>query len=371
MSLYQSLGMRPIINANATLTKLGGSLMPPEVIQAMNEAAGAFVDLVELQRAVGERIAEMTHNEAAYVTSGAAAGLALATAVCTTCGDPTKVNSLPQLEGLPNEVIVHHTQRNGYDYAVRQTGAQVVEIGTEGEPTTAADLEAAINQRTAAVFWFHGGLTTPNDLPLPDVIAIAHAHHIPVVVDAAAQLPPVTNLWYFTRDLGADLAVFSGGKDLRGPQSSGLMLGRRDLIEAVRLHGNPNQAFGRPMKVGKEEMVGLLAAVERYLNLDHDAREQYCETCVENWNTALNALPGVSAERSFPNEAAQPLPRTLVMLDDSIDRDAVVKALFDGDPAISVAVYQDHDLYLNPFTLEPGQEQIVQDRLLAILNGLE
>ncbi len=370
MSTYTALGLRPIINANATLTKLGGSLMPPEVIAAMNEAAGSFVDLMELQQNVGQRIADLTHNEAAYVSSGAAAGLALSTAVCVTCGDPTAVNRLPHLDGLPNEIIVHRTQRNGYDYAVRQTGAQIIEIGTEGETTSAADLEAAISERTAAVFWFHGGLTTPQDLPLPDVIHVAHAHNIPVVVDAAAQLPPVSNLWYFTQELGADLALFSGGKDLRGPQSSGLMLGRRDLIEAVRLHGNPNQAFGRPMKVGKEEMVGLLAAVERYLNLDHDAREQYCETCVDNWCAALNAVPGVTAERSFPNEAAQPLPRALVTLPFELNRDAIVQALLEGEPAISVATYQDNGLFLNPFTLEPGQEQIVQERLLAILNGL-
>jgi L-seryl-tRNA(Ser) seleniumtransferase len=164
--------------------------------------------------------------------------------------------------------------------------------------------------------------------------------------------------------------VFSGGKDLRGPQSSGLMLGRRDLIEAVRLHGNPNQAVGRPMKVGKEEMLGLLAAVERYLNLDHDARDGYCETTTAQWCAALNALPGVTAERSFPNEAAQPLARCLVTFEPNIDRDTVVKALLDGDPAISVANYQDNGLYLNPMTLEPGQEQIVQERLLAILHGL-
>ena len=367
MSLYQSLGLRPIINANATLTRLGGSLMPPEVLAAMNEAAACFVDLPEMQRAVGQRIAELTRNEAAYVSSGAAAGLALATAVCVAGDDPERVTCFPHLDGLPSEVIIHRTQRNGYDYAVRQTGVQVVEIGRPGQQTQPADLEAAFSSRTAAVFWFHGGLATPDDLPLPEVIAIAHAHNVPVIVDAAAQLPPASNLWYFTRDLGADLALFSGGKDLRGPQSSGLMLGRAGLIEACHIHASPNQGFGRPMKVGKEEMAGLLAAVERYLTLDHTARERYCETTVKNWCAALNTLDGVTAERSFPNEAAQPLPRCLVTLAPGVDRDAVVVALLAGDPAISVATSAAHGIYLNPMTLEPGEEHIVQQRLIDIL----
>src|SRR5262249_4864636 len=174
--------------------------------------------------------------------------------------------------------------------------------------TTPADLEQAIGSRTAAVFWFQGAMTTERDLPLAEVIRIARAHDLPVVVDAAAQLPPVSNLWHFTQ-MGAALAIFSGGKDLRGPQSSGLVWGRRDLVEACRCQGNPNPFIGRPMKVGKEEMLGLLAAVERYLQLDHAAREQYCEDTVRTWCAALNGLPGVAAERSYPNEAGQPLPR--------------------------------------------------------------
>ncbi|MBZ0304262.1 MAG: aminotransferase class V-fold PLP-dependent enzyme [Anaerolineae bacterium] len=370
MSLYESLGIRPVINANATLTRLGGSLMPPEVIQAMSEAAGCFVDLPELQRRVGDRLAKLTHNEAAYVSSGAAAGLVLATAACVTETEAALINRFPDLTGLPNEVIVHHTHRNGYDYAVRQTGVRLVEIGSE-QGTTAAHLEAAITPRTAAVFWFQGTMTTLQDIPLPDVIEIAHRHNIPVIVDAAAQLPPVSNLWHFT-EIGVDLAVFSGGKDLRGPQSSGLVLGRNDLIEACRMHGNPNQAIGRPMKVGKEEMVGLLAAVERYLKLDHEARERDCETMVAEWCEALNSVPGVQAVRDFPNEACQPLPRCLVMLEAKIvgmGRDDIMRALLEGEPAISVAAQGESGIYLNPMTLEPGEAAIVLNRLREILGA--
>jgi L-seryl-tRNA(Ser) seleniumtransferase len=370
MTLYESLGVRPVINAYATLTRLGGSLMPPEVLQAMNEAALHFVDLHELQRRVGERIAELTQNEAAYVSTGAAAGLVLAAAACITGSDPELIHRFPDLTELKNEIIVHHTHRNGYDYAVREIGARIVEIGSAAGATR-ADLERAITPRTAAVFWFQGAMTTPGDLPLPEVIAVAKAHHIRVVVDAAAQLPPVSNLWNFTQ-MGADLAVFSGGKDLRGPQSSGLVLGRRDLIEACRLHGSPNHAVGRPMKVGKEEMAGLLAAVERYLKLDHAAREHYCETTVSDWCAAVNAIPGLSAQRTFPNEAGQPLPRCLITVEPGrlgIERDAIVEQLAAGDPAIIVEPVGEDNIHVNPMTLEAGEEAIILSRLLAVISG--
>jgi L-seryl-tRNA(Ser) seleniumtransferase len=368
MSIYESLGVRPLINASATLTKLGGSIMPPEVVQAMIEASEHFVDLNELQCRVGERIAELTHNEAAYVSSGAAAGLVLATAVCITGNNPELVNRFPNLDGLKNEVIVHKTHRNGYDYAVRQVGVTVIEIGS-ANGTTRDDLLNAISERTAAIFWFQGAMTTPGDVPLRDVVEVAKSRGVPVVVDAAAQLPPVSNLWDFTA-MGVDLAIFSGGKDLRGPQSSGLILGRRDLVEACRMHGNPNPAIGRPMKVGKEEMIGLMTAVERYLKLDHDARERYCESCVTCWNDALNEIEGLSVGRDFPNEAGQPLPRSLITVDSEVlgmTRDDIVRELENGNPAIRVLTNSENGIYLNPMTLEPGQEQIVLERILEII----
>lgn len=370
MSIYESLGVRPLINASATLTKLGGSIMPPEVIEAMVEASQHFVDLNELQCRVGERIAELTRNEAAYVSSGAAAGLVLATAVCITGNDPNLVNRFPNLDGLKNEVIVHKAHRNGYDYAVRQVGVKIVEIG-DANGTTRDDLVKAISDRTAAIFWFQGAMTTPGDVPLPEVIEIAKNYGVPVVVDAAAQLPPVSNLWKFT-EMGADLAIFSGGKDLRGPQSSGLILGRKDLIEACRIHGNPNPAIGRPMKVGKEEMIGLMTAVERYLKLDHQARERYCESCVECWNEALREVDGLSIERDFPNEAGQPLPRSLITIDAEalgMTRDEVARALKTGSPAVAVLTDGEDKFYLNPMTLEPGQEDIILRRVLEIVRS--
>lgn len=368
MSIYDELGVRPVINASATLTRLGGSIMPSEVVAAMVEASKHFVNLDDLQRAVGEKLAELTRNEAAYVATGAAAGLVLATAACVAGTDPAAIARLPDTTGLKNEVIIHKSHRNGYDHAVRQVGVKIVEIGM-ALSTYPWELERAINERTAAIFWFQGAMSGHGDLPLPTVIEIANRHNVPVVVDGAAQLPPVENLWRFT-EMGAALTVFSGGKDLRGPQSSGLVVGRKDLIEAIRVNGSPNHSIGRPMKVGKEEMVGLLTAVKRYLALDHEARASQDEETVAGWCMELNRLPGVHAERSFPNEAGQPLPRAKVVIDArkaSLTRDEVVKQLADGSPAIMVALAGDDGLYLNPMTLEDGEDQVVLDRLLAIL----
>jgi L-seryl-tRNA(Ser) seleniumtransferase len=261
MSSYADLGVRPVINASATLTRLGGSRMPKPVMDAMAAGTEAFVDLVELQRRAGERIAELTSNEACYICSGAAAGIAIAEAACITKGDPAKVAQLPHFDGPPAEIIIHRSQRNGYDHAARQTGARLVEIGM-AHSTQRWELEAAISPRTACVLYFAGDHYATGALPLSDVVEIAHGRGVPVLVDAAAQIPPISALWLYTRELGADIAIFSGGKGLRGPQSSGLVLGKREIVEACYPNGSPNQSVGRPMKVGKEESLGILAAIE-------------------------------------------------------------------------------------------------------------
>lgn len=364
MTDYQSLGIRPVINAFATVTKYGGSLMPPEVIAAMNEAAGAFVDLQQLQGAVGEVIAELTRNEAAYVTSGAAAGIVLAAAASVLYKQPDALKCFPNIAAFNHEAIIIRGQRNPYDYGIQQTGLKYSEING-----SAADLRAAISDRSACVFWFPRGEHREADLTLADVIAIADKRDIPVIVDAAAQLPPVENLWRFS-EMGASLTLFSGGKDLRGPQSSGLMLGRRDFINSIRPISNPNHGLGRPFKVGKEEMMGALAAVERYLQLDHAVRERYCEETVGLFCAALNPLPGVCAERAFPNEAGQPLPRCRVTIDPGAlgkSADDLVADFLSHEPAIAVAPDSDTSFYLNPMTLNPGEELIVRDACLKLL----
>ena len=366
MTNYEALGLRPVISAYATVTKYGGSLMPAEVLDAMNAAANNFIDLAGLQRAVGARIAELTRNEAAYVTSGAAAGVLLAAAACVLRKSPGAEKTFPQLDGLPHEAIVQRHHRNGYDFGVQAIGMRFTEI----EPDLDS-LRAAINERTACIFWFAGTMNTPEDIPLPQLIKVAAAQDIPVIVDAAAQLPPVDNLWRYTQ-LGAALALFSGGKDLRGPQPTGLMLGRSELIERIRPISSPNHGLGRPLKVGKEEMMGLLAAVERYLGLDHAARETYCEDCVALWLAALNPLAGVRAERAFPNEANQPLPWCRVTVDAAaLGRSAheIVAAFLAQEPAIAVSPLNETQFHLNPMTLNPGEEIIVRDACLRVLGG--
>lgn len=368
MSIYQELGVRPLINASATLTKLGGSLMPPEVVAAMVEASKSFIDLHEFQRRIGEKIAEMTHNEAAFVSSGAAGGIAVSIAACVAGTDPAAIDQLPNVTGLKDEVIVHKSHRNGYDHAVRQVGVKLVEIGY-GNSTSEWQLEAAINEKTAAVIWFQGAMTGKGDIPLQRVIDISNAHDVPVIVDGAAQVPPVENLWKWTQ-MGAALAIFSGGKDLRGPQSSGLVLGRKDLIQAITLNAAPNHSIGRPMKVGKEEMAGLYAAVKRYLAMDHEARASQTDEIVAGWCGELNRFDGVNAHRSFPNEAGQPLARAQVHIDaarSGISRDQIVAELMAGSPAIVVSNGGDESIYLNPMTLEDGEEEIVLARLKEIL----
>jgi len=367
MTIYETLGVRRVINASATLTRLGGSLMPPPVVAAMAEASGAFIDLPELQRKVGERIAEMTRNEAAFVSSGAAAGITASVAACIAGTDPELIDAFPYLEGAERtEVIVWHSQRNGYDYAARQTGARLVTIGPED-----GELEEAISTRTACILWFAGAHYARDAMPIEEVVAIAHARGVPVIVDAAAQIPPIANLWHFTRDVGVDIAIFSGGKGLRGPQSSGLVLGRRDLIDACRANSSPNQTIGRPMKVGKEELAGLLAAVEWWLAQDEAAVIAGYEQSVQRWLDGLANTPGVQAERGYPSEAGQPHGRAIIRFGPScpLTRDQIIAALWNRDPRIAVAAIGDNGIALNPQTLEPGEDAVVLDALRAVLAG--
>lgn len=366
---YERLRVKRIVNASATLTRLGGSIMPLEVRQAMVEAGDSFVDVVELQRAVSERIAELTHNEAAYVTSGAAAGLALVTAALITGTDEAKAERLPLPDGPKYDVLIHKSQRFVYDHAIRMVGVNLVEFGVGGGAKL-WELEAAYSERTLAVVFLAGLVNEERALPIEQVVESAHRHQVPVIVDAAAQLPPPENLWRYTRDLGADIVIFSGGKGLRGPQPTGLVLGRKSIVEGIYVNASPNQNIGRPMKVGKEELAGILAAVELYLRQDHQAILQGYEDLVQKFVKAFDGKRrGVSARRDFPSEAGQPYPRARVELDAATlgkSVDDVVNALLDGDPAIAVSADR-RAIYLNPQTLQEGEETIVIRRLSEVL----
>jgi L-seryl-tRNA(Ser) seleniumtransferase len=265
--------------------------------------------------------------------------------------------------------VVHRTHRNGYDQAARQTGACLVEIGEPPSVNRVSDLEAALSARTVCVLYFAGAHFAPGALTLEEVVATAHTRGVPVLVDAAAQVPPVANLWHLTRELGADAAIFSGGKGLRGPQSSGLVLGRRSLVDACIPNGPPNHSLGRPMKVGKEEMLGILAAVEWSLHQDEPALLASYEAMVQRWINGLTGLPGVRVERGYPSEAGQPHGRAIVHLEpgSAIGRTELLDALWAADPRIAVGQVEPDAIALNPQTLEPGEDQIVLDALRRLL----
>jgi D-glucosaminate-6-phosphate ammonia-lyase len=363
--IYGELGVPQIINCATTYTRLGGSTMAPEVAQAMADASQAFVDIGALVEAVGERLAVLTNNEAAYVSNGAAAGLSLATAASVAGEDPALIARLPtDLDGLKSEVVVHRMHRIWYDQAVRNVGVRLIEIGHTYE-TQSWELDAAITERTAAVLFCAGAHLAKNTLPLEFVIERAHARGIPVIVDAAAQVPPVSNLWHFTRDLGADVAIFSGGKNLRGPQNSGLVVGTSEMIRKIRFNGPPNQRFGRSLKVGKETMIGLLRAVQRYVSLDHGAQWREWSQTVERWMTAWSDSGMVS--RSDTNEAGEPIPRVIMRFASQPERDRAVLALLNGDPAIAVVLNDPTSIAFSPHVLLPGQAEIVAAAVPASL----
>lgn len=367
--IYRDLGVEPVINATATVTLLGGSLMRPETLDAIRQASEVFVDLAELEAVVGARIAALTRNEAGFVSGGAAAAMFLATAACMTRDVPDGVLRFADLPQLPDEVIVHRAHRIPYDQAIELARAKLVEIGLP-VGTSARDLEVAFSERTAMIFYLAGGgrQMGPGALALPEVLRIAKARGVPVVVDAAAQIPPVDSLWRYA-EAGADLVIFSGGKGLRGPASTGLILGRADLVARCRSNSAPLQRLGRSMKAGKEDMIGILSAVELYLAEDHEATDRFHEEVVGFVVAWGAARVDVDVTREFPSEAGQPMPRARVSLLGNliIQRDAVIADLLGGRPRIALWPAGDDGLYVNPQTMRPGEEHAIVRRLDEIL----
>lgn len=348
------LGVRPVINANATLTTLGGSLLAPPALKAMIDGAAHFVDLHELRGAVCAKLAELTRNEAAAVTSGAAAAVTLTVAACTT-GES-------RVFPVQAQVVMFRSQRNDYDYGARLTGAGIVEVGPSVD-----ELRMALQRRPVCVLYFAGAHYAAGALPVEEVVPIAREAGVPVIVDAAAQIPPVASLWRFTTELGADLVIFSGGKGLRGPQSTGLILGSRELVERCRSHGSPYHEIGRGMKVGKEELLALLAAVEWTLGQDEETLLAGYERTVTYWLDGLADRTDVQLARGYPSEAGQPHSRALIRPAGPWAPEQLIEALWAGDPRVSVGVVPG-GVALNPQTLEPGEAPLV---LTAVRQALD
>jgi L-seryl-tRNA(Ser) seleniumtransferase len=368
--VYRRIGVEPIINGATTMTYLGGSLMPAEVVEAMRQASESFVDLYELQEAVGRRIAELTRNEAAFVSGGAAAGLFLSAAACMTRDTDDGILDTADLDRLPREFVIHRAHRIPYDAAIKLAGGRLVEIGSEAG-TSEADLTQAMGPRTAGILYVAGAHLAGGVLTLDAVIRFARPLDIPVIVDAAAQLPPAENLWNFS-SAGADLVLFSGGKALCGPASTGLVLGPRRYVERLERNAAPRQRIGRPMKVGKEDLIGILAAVEWYLRQDHAALAERYETIVEHLVAWGRGRGDVTVARDTPGQAGQPTPRALIRLLPLVasHRDRLLAALRAEPPRVELLPEGDDGAYLAPETLVPGEELIVTRRLGALLDEL-
>jgi L-seryl-tRNA(Ser) seleniumtransferase len=367
-NVYEQLGVRTVINAVGTVTTLGGSLMPEAVKQAMEQASRHFVPIHELQAAVGRRIAELTGAEAAFVTAGASAALCLATCAVTAGSDPAKMDQLPDLTGMKSEIIIQRADRNPFDHAFRMVGVKLVEV------ETAADVSRAVSAKTAAFAYVQSHFSLEHQIELGRMIELAHAASLPLILDAAAELPPAENLRKFT-GMGADLVAFSGGKNLHGPQCSGLLLGRKELVEAAYANSSPNNRFGRIAKVGKEEIVGLLTAVELYLRQDHEVQRRERTEMLERLAGQLKGLPTVHTE-FVPNGDFSHSPRLSIQWDEArlgLTVAQMVERLQTGKPSIeasNMAAYRPpwKGLGILPHNLQPGEELIIARRISEILN---
>jgi D-glucosaminate-6-phosphate ammonia-lyase len=359
MTVALHLRGRRVINARGNSTKVGGCVLAPEVIAAMAEAASYYARIEDLQDAASEVIARATGAEAGYVTAGAAASLAMAAAAAIARLDPAAMNRLPDTAGLPNEIVMIRRHRNDYDHALRLAGARIVEVGFgHYEWTFPYEIEASIGPQTAALFYLAND-PVPS-VPLEEFIRIAHAHGLPVIVDASVALPPASNLHAIV-GMGADLVAFSGGKHIQGPQASGILAGRKDLIlsaalqhqdqdvypetwprrnlvEEGRIPGPPHHGIGRPMKVGKEEIVGLVAALELYVRRDFDAEYAGWLRDLDTIVGGLEGLPGIAARRADPEPGSLPqVPIAFVTVDQEragLSAAELINRLSDGDPVI-------------------------------------
>jgi L-seryl-tRNA(Ser) seleniumtransferase len=362
----RELGVEPIINAGGMQTMFTGTLMLPEVVRAIEAMSHQFVRLNELHDAVGQRIAALLGCEAAMVTSGAAAALTIGTAAVLTGTDKAKIQRLPDLTGMKSEVIIQKAHRFVYDHAVRNCGVRLVEV------ETADELRRAVNERTALMLFLnkHDHL---GRIKREEFVALGKEFKIPTFNDAAADLPPVGNLTKYIK-LGFDLVTFSGGKGLRGPQSAGLLLGRKDLIAAARMHAPPNgDAIGRPMKVNKEEMVAVLVALENYLKRDHQKDWDEWERNIRVVADALKPVKGVTTERFIPPTANE-VPHLRVRWDQELVKlsaNEVTRRLREGRPSIELTPGDDKPLTLevSSWTLQPGEAEIVARRLREIFIG--
>ncbi|MGA9402789.1 aminotransferase class V-fold PLP-dependent enzyme [Haladaptatus sp.] len=399
-TIYEELGVPHVVNATGTKTRIGGSRIRPEAVEAMAQASEAFVRLSDLQARASELIADVTGADAGYVTCGASSALALGAAACIAGDDIGAMARLPETEGVPDEIVMPRTHRTGYDHALRAAGANIVDVGSNDrhlgtgsrnvEPWEIAD---AIDENTAAVAYMEKSYTEP---PLGVVCDIAHDNGVPVIVDAAAELPPVSNLSAFI-EAGADLVAFSGGKAIRGPQTTGILAGRKDLVESVaaqhldmhaaeqvwepalelvnpnELGGVPRQGIGRSMKVGKEELVGLIRALQLFVEDDHDARISEWLDRSERIAEELDAVSGYETHLTADDKTAV-APEVVVSVDAElagVTATDVVRGLRREEPRVFVGAdaLSDGEFTVNPMCLTDAEAEYAVERIVAQVEG--
>ncbi|HET7696888.1 MAG TPA: aminotransferase class V-fold PLP-dependent enzyme [Vicinamibacterales bacterium] len=360
--VYRAIGVRPLINARGTFTIISGSLMLPEVRTAMDAAAQQHVHLDELMAAIGARLAELTKAEWGMVSSGCAAALTHATAACVAGGNPDLHIRIPNLSGFAkDEVIIPRHSRNVYDAAVRAVGVRIVDVGT------AEELEAAFGPRTAMVYILAGPNADSGPLSTKAICAIARQKQVPVLVDAAAEVLTVPNVHL---ENGATLVGYSGGKCLRGPQSAGLLLGRKDLVQAAWIHSAPHHGFARSMKVGKEEAIAMLTAVEMWTRRDHQAEWNRWLGWLDHIARHVSRIDGVTTAITETTELSNRTPALSIRWDAArlgVTGAAVARHLMDTEPRIATPGGRDRDgltsISVTPYQMSAGDEKIVAARI--------
>lgn len=366
--IYRAIGVRPIVNCKGTFTIITGSQTLPPVKSAMDEASRAYVQMDELMDGVGKRLAELTGAEWGIVTAGCCAALTHFSAACVAGSNPERMQRLPDLTGLKNEVIIPEYSRNVYDHAIRMIGVKIIEVR---DP---AQLEAAFNERTAMIYILAG----PGDegpLGTQAVSEIAKRHNVPVIVDAAAEVLTIPNV-HLQR--GATAVAYSGGKCIRGPQAAGLLLGDKSLLEAAWANSAPHHAFGRSLKVGKEEIMGMLAAVEAWPKRDHKAEWAQWEAWINTIATSAKRVDGVTTTVRQPQGLSNRSPVLRISWDGAkvgITGQELSQTLLDTEPRIvlggatgSRPDRMESSISITPYMMMAGDDRVAAERIYAVLS---
>ncbi|SEB06139.1 aminotransferase class V-fold PLP-dependent enzyme [Pedobacter hartonius] len=368
-SVYEAIGVKPILNARGTVTVIGASKVLPEVRDAMDAAIHEFVQIDELMDGVGRRLAELMGTESGCVTAGASAAITAATAGCVTGGDPDKIWMIPNITGMKDEVVITSYSRSAYDAGCKAVGVRMIQVAN------VIELQAALGPRTAMVYLLAGEESERGALSLKVISEITKPLGIPILVDAAAEGPEKPNPHI---SQGADLVAYSGGKYLRGPQCAGLLIGRKDLIMAARMNTGPHHGFGRGFKVGREEVIGMLTAAEMWFKRDHEAEKKLWNTRLESIANRIKSVPGLTTLIKQPVGRSNPSPDLIISWDNTripyIGQE-VEDLLWNGNPRISVGSAgsyfqpnQKTSILVNSSQMSEGDEKIVANLIFEILS---